>query len=54
MRSVKPCMSQEALKMVYYAYFHSIMSYGSVLSGNFSIVQKYLQHRVQLELLQYS
>ena len=27
MKSIKPFTSQEALKMVYYAYFHSIMNY---------------------------
>jgi hypothetical protein len=33
-RSVKPFMSQKTLKMVYYAYFHSIMSHGLILWGN--------------------
>jgi hypothetical protein len=28
MTSIKPFMSPETLKMVYYAYFHSIMNYG--------------------------
>jgi hypothetical protein len=31
MRSVKPFMLQETLKMVYYAYFHSIVNYGLIL-----------------------
>jgi hypothetical protein len=34
LRSVKPCMSQGVMKMVYYAYFHSTMSYGIILWGN--------------------
>jgi hypothetical protein len=28
MRSVKPYVSQQMLKMIYYSYFHSIVSYG--------------------------
>jgi hypothetical protein len=27
-------MSQEVLKMVYYTYFHSVMSYGIIFWGN--------------------
>jgi hypothetical protein len=33
-RAVKPFLSQESLKMVYFPYFHSIMSYGLVFWGN--------------------
>jgi len=33
-RSVKPCTSKEALIMVYYAYFYSIMSCGLICWGN--------------------
>jgi hypothetical protein len=29
-RSVQPRMSQETLRMVYYAYFHSVISYGLI------------------------
>jgi len=36
MRSVKPFMSQETLKVVYYAYFHSIMNYGLISRWNSS------------------
>jgi hypothetical protein len=32
--SIKPYMSQEIMKMVYYAYFHSAMSYGIIFWGN--------------------
>jgi hypothetical protein len=35
-RSVKLFMSQGTLKMVYYACFHSIMTYGLMFWGNFS------------------
>ena len=35
-RSVKPFLLQETLKMVYYAYFHSIMNCGSIFWGNCS------------------
>jgi hypothetical protein len=34
-RVVKPFLSQESLKMVYFSFFHSIMSYGLVFWGNF-------------------
>jgi len=33
-RAVRPFMSQESLKMVYYSYFHSIMMYGIIFCGN--------------------
>jgi hypothetical protein len=36
MESVKPFMSQKTLKMVYYAYFHSVMNYGLIFWGNSS------------------
>jgi hypothetical protein len=32
--AVKPFLSPESLKMVYYSYFHSIMTYGIIFSGN--------------------
>jgi hypothetical protein len=34
LRFIKPYMSQEVLKMVYYAYFHSTMSYGIIFWGD--------------------
>jgi hypothetical protein len=40
MRSIKPFMPQETLKMVYYAYFHSIVSYGLIFWGNSSHIVK--------------
>jgi hypothetical protein len=33
-RAVKPFLSQESLRMVYFSYFHSIMTYGLVFWGN--------------------
>jgi len=36
MRSVKPFMSQETLKMAYYAYFHSIVNCGLIFWGKSS------------------
>jgi len=33
MRSVKPSLSQQMLKAIYYSYFHSIMSYGIIFWG---------------------
>jgi hypothetical protein len=33
-RTVTPSLSQDSLKMIYYSYFHSIMTYGIILGGN--------------------
>jgi hypothetical protein len=33
MRSVKPYVSQQMLKAIYYSYFHSLMSYGIIFWG---------------------
>jgi hypothetical protein len=33
-RAVKPFLSQESLRMVYFSYFHSITTYGLVFLGN--------------------
>src|SRR5215510_4711598 len=33
-RTVKPFLSQGSLKMTYYSYFHSIMTYGLIFGGN--------------------
>ena len=34
LRVVKPFLSQDSLKMVYYSYFHSAMTYGLIFWGN--------------------
>ena len=39
-RSVKPCMSHSSLITIYYALFHSSMSYGIIFWGNSSNKQK--------------
>jgi len=33
-RAIKPLMTSRVLEMVYYSYFHSIMSYGIILWGS--------------------
>jgi hypothetical protein len=33
-RAVKPFMCMEALKMIYYSYVHSVVSYGIIFWGN--------------------
>ena len=33
-RAIKPCMTLDVLRMVYFSYFHSIMSYGIIFWGN--------------------
>jgi hypothetical protein len=35
-RNAKTCMSVSSLKVIYYAFFHSAMSYGIILWGNSS------------------
>jgi len=37
MKSVKPLASQQILKIIYYSYFHSIMSYGVIFWGHSSL-----------------
>jgi hypothetical protein len=37
MKSVKPLASQQMLKIIYYSYFHSIMSYGVIFWGHSSL-----------------
>jgi len=34
MKSIKPFVSMKILKVIYFAYFHSIMSYGIIFWGN--------------------
>ena len=33
-RSIKPLMSLDVMKMIYYSYVHSVTSYGIILWGN--------------------
>jgi hypothetical protein len=33
-RAIKPFMSQESMKMIYYSYVHSLLSYGIIFWGN--------------------
>jgi hypothetical protein len=34
-RAVKPYMTQETLRMIYFSYVHSVMAYGIIFWGNF-------------------
>jgi hypothetical protein len=34
MRSIKPYMSLNTLRMVYYSYFNSVINYGLIFWGN--------------------
>ena len=36
-RAIKPYMSQESLRVIYFPYFHSILSYDIIFWGNSSI-----------------
>ena len=40
LRSVKPFVSIKTLKIIYYAYFHSIMSYGIIFWGHTALSVK--------------
>jgi hypothetical protein len=42
LRKLKPLISGDALKQVYFAHFHSLMSYGSLLWGNSTDAQRVL------------
>jgi len=35
-RSVRPYLSYEVVRMIYFPYFHSVMSYGIIFRGNSS------------------
>ena len=43
MMSIKPCLSQQILKVIYYSYFHSIMSYGIIFLGTYYEYHKSFQ-----------
>jgi hypothetical protein len=34
MRAVQPFLSLDSLKLIYHSYFHSILSYGTIVWGN--------------------
>jgi hypothetical protein len=34
--SLRPCVSHESLRMIYYSYIHAVMSYGIIFWGNSS------------------
>jgi hypothetical protein len=48
MRKITSLMKTETLKLVYFAYFHSIMSYGIIWGGNSTDSKKgfYIQKRI--------
>jgi hypothetical protein len=39
-RSIKPFMSRNTLKIIYYSYFHSVMTYGLIYWGNSSLADR--------------
>jgi hypothetical protein len=43
--SVRPFVSKESLQMIYYSYFHVVMSYGIIFWGIPLIVTVYLNYR---------
>jgi hypothetical protein len=51
-RSIKSYMSQEVIKMVYYAYFHATVSNGIVFWRNLESTNIFKMQKRKLELLQ--
>jgi hypothetical protein len=47
-RTIKSYMAQEVLVMVYHAYFHSVLCYGVIFSGNSHTVLRYLDCKKEL------
>jgi len=43
MKSVKPLASEQMLKIIYYSYFHSIMSYGVIFWGHSSLGKRIIR-----------
>jgi hypothetical protein len=48
MRKVIPLMTRDTLKLVYFAYFHSVVSYGLIFWGNSTDSNKvfYIQKKI--------
>jgi hypothetical protein len=44
MRTVVPLMTMDNLKLVYFAYFHSVLSYGLIFWGNSTDSNKCILH----------
>ena len=44
-RAIKPFMTTRVLKMVYYSYFHTIMSYGIIFWGSSYFILIYLEYK---------
>jgi len=43
-RSIKPFMSLEAMRLIYFPYFHSVLSYGIIIWDN-SVQNKYIKKK---------
>jgi hypothetical protein len=52
LKSIRPFMSQDALKTVYHSYLHSLISYGIIFWGNSSNSPHIFQLQKKAELLQ--
>ena len=50
-RSIKPFMSLEAMRLIYFPYFHSVLSYGIIFWGN-SVHSKYIFKIIKKEPLE--
>jgi hypothetical protein len=44
-RSIKPFMTLKVLRMVYFSYFHSVMSYGIIFCGNSHLSNNILKYK---------
>ena len=50
-RNIKTLVSQDTLKVIYFAHIHSILSYGIIFWDNTSHSKKYLQSKRKLSEL---
>ena len=51
LKILKPNLTTQNLKAIYFAYFHSIMSYGIIFWGTLLIMMKYLNCKIGLSVL---
>ena len=42
---ITPLMSEDTLKMIYYSYVHSIITYGKIFGGNLHLTMLFLKFR---------
>jgi hypothetical protein len=52
LRNIKSVVSQDTLKLVYFAHMHSLLSYGIILGGNSSYAKKvFMFHKKSIRIM---